>query len=87
LLHQLAQAKLPVNLFSGEDVDSLRVLQLAGHVRATIPLPVRTLSGYDQPPATVVAITPLGFQMLRRFPQSEYPRAVASARRRLLGRF
>jgi len=70
LLHQLAQAQLPVNLFSGEEVDSLRVLQLAGHVKAVIPLPVRTLRGFDQPPATVQAVTPLGLQMIRRFPSA-----------------
>ncbi|MCU4118777.1 hypothetical protein [Variovorax sp. N23] len=91
LLHQLAQASLPVNLFSGKEVDSLRVLHLAGHVKATIPLPVRTLHGYDQPPATVEAITPLGHWMLRRFPlttpNGKAVRPVAAPRKRLLGRF
>ncbi|WP_220811826.1 hypothetical protein [Variovorax sp. UMC13] len=68
LLHQLAQSRLPVTVFPGKDVDGLRVLQLAGHIKATIPLPVRTLSGHDQPPATVTAVTPLGRQMVKRFP-------------------
>lgn len=91
LLHQLAQASLPVNLFSGEEVDRLRVLRLAGHVKATIPLPVRTLYGYDQPPATVEAVTPLGLRMLRRFPMMT-PGGVAirpkkAAGKRLLDRF
>lgn len=90
LLHQLAQASLPVNLFSGEQVDCLRVLCLAGHVKATIPLPVRTLYGYDQPPATVEAVTPLGMQMLRRFPMMTANgiavRPGKSPRRGLLGR-
>ena len=81
LLHQLAQAQLPVNLFSGEEVDRLRVLQLAGHVKAVIPLPVRTLQGYDQPPATVQAVTPLGQRMIRRFPSPGAQRAVAPAKR------
>lgn len=68
LLHQLAQAELPVTVFSGKEVDSLRVLLLAGHIQAHIPLPVRTLSGHDQPPATVKALTSLGRQMVHRFP-------------------
>lgn len=91
LLHQLAQAALPVNLFSGEEVDGLRVLHLAGHVKATIPLPVRTLHGYDQPPATVEAVTPLGLRMLRRFPMmkpnGDTVQPGKAPRRRLLGRF
>ena len=91
LLHQLAQATLPVNLFSGEEVDRLRVLSMAGHVRATIPLPVRTLYGYDQPPATVEAVTPLGLRMLRRFPMITANgiaiRPAKAPRKRLLDRF
>lgn len=91
LLHRLAQAALPVNLFSGEEVDGLRVLYLAGHVKATIPLPVRTLYGYDQPPATVEAVTPLGRRMLRRFPVTtpigKSIRPATAPRKRLLGRF
>jgi len=68
LLHRLAREKLPIHVTAGEDVDQLRVLHLAGHVKARIPLPVRTLSGYDQPPALVEAITRIGRAMLDRFP-------------------
>ncbi|RYF80903.1 MAG: hypothetical protein EOO29_12290 [Comamonadaceae bacterium] len=68
LLHRLAHESLPVSVTEGEDVDSVRLLILAGHVRADIPRPVRTLDGHHQPPATVTAITTLGRQMLRRFP-------------------
>jgi len=46
------------------------LLILAGHVRAEIPRPVRTLSGHHQPPAMVTAITALGRQMLERFPRT-----------------
>ncbi len=53
---------------SGGDVDTVRILNMAGHIKATIPKPVRTLDGYDQPPATVLAITSLGRSMLKRFP-------------------
>lgn len=68
LLHRLAAQELPVAVSSGEQIDALRVLSLAGHVRAQIPRPVRTLDGYEQPPATVTEITSLGRSMLKRFP-------------------
>lgn len=68
LLHKLSLVELPVALTVGDDVDGLRILKMAGHVTAQIPPPVRTLSGYDQPPAVAVAITPMGRRMLERFP-------------------
>jgi len=71
LLHRLARYALPIAVVEGEDVDGVRFLVLAGHVRAEVPRPVRTLNGYHQPPATVHAITSLGRQMLRRFPLPE----------------
>ena len=70
LLHRLALESLPVAVTGGADVDGVRLLALAGHVRAVVPRPVRTLEGHHQPPATVNAITALGRQMLRRFPPS-----------------
>lgn len=73
LLHRLAAQRLPIAVSGGRDVDSLRVLRMAGHVKADIPKPVRTLDGYDQPPATVEAITALGRSMLRRFPSGTAP--------------
>ena len=68
LLHRLAAQELPVAVSSGAQVDALRILSLAGHVKATIPKPVRTLDGYEQPPAVVTEITSLGRSMLKRFP-------------------
>jgi hypothetical protein len=68
LLHKLSMVELPIALTVDDDVDGLRILKMAGHVRAEIPPPVRTLSGYDQPPAVVQAITPMGRRMLERFP-------------------
>ncbi|VTU30643.1 hypothetical protein [Variovorax sp. PBL-E5] len=68
-LHRLAEQQLPIAVSRGADIDAVRVLALAGHVKATIPGPVRTLDGYTQPPATVTAITSLGQSMLRRFPR------------------
>lgn len=68
LLHRLAAEELPVAVAGGADIDALRVLSMAGHVKATIPKPMRTLDGYAQPPATVNEITSLGRTMLKRFP-------------------
>jgi hypothetical protein len=68
LLHRLAAQELPVAVSGGELVDAVRVLSLAGHVKASIPKPLRTLDGYEQPPAVVTEITRLGRDMLRRFP-------------------
>jgi hypothetical protein len=73
LLHRLADHDLPIAVNDGADVDALRVLSLAGHVRATIPKPVRTIDGYGQPPATVIAITSLGRTMMKRFPRDPTP--------------
>ena len=70
LLHKLSLVDLPVALSVGDDVDGLRILKMAGHVKAQIPPPIRTLSGYDQPPAVALEITPLGRRMLERFPIS-----------------
>lgn len=69
LLHRLASTQLPVSLTEGGDIDAVRMLALAGHVQAQVPRPVRTLRGHHQPPATVSAITPLGRQMIERFPR------------------
>lgn len=70
LLHRLASETLPIAVTDGVDVDAVRLLAMAGHVRADIPRPVRTLSGYHQPPATVTAITAVGRQMMERFPRA-----------------
>ncbi|MGJ7509627.1 hypothetical protein [Variovorax sp. GT1P44] len=68
LLHRLAAQALPVAVTGGAQVDAVRVLSMAGHVKAEIPKPIRTLDGFEQPPATVTEITSLGHSMLRRFP-------------------
>jgi hypothetical protein len=62
--------ELPIALTVNDDVDGLRILKMAGHVKADIPPPVRTLSGYEQPPAVALSITPMGKRMLYRFPLS-----------------
>lgn len=68
LLHKLAKLSLPAAVTSGEEIDGLRILSLAGLVKADIPPPQRTLTGYDQPPGTALEITRLGRSMLHRFP-------------------
>lgn len=68
LLHRLSHQSLPIAVIDGSDIDAVRVLALAGHVRAEVPRPVRTMQGHHQPPATVLAITALGRSMIRRFP-------------------
>jgi len=68
LLHRLAAEHLPIAVSGGEHVDAVRVLSLAGHIKASIPKPVRTLDGFEQPAAVVSEITALGRSMLRRFP-------------------
>jgi hypothetical protein len=62
------QAQLPVYLTTGDDIDRLRVLMLAGLVKGEIDPPVRTLSGHAQPPALVLEITRMGRMMASRFP-------------------
>lgn len=69
LLHRLAAQELPVSVVGGAEVDAVRVLRMAGHIKADIPRPLRTLSGYTQPPATVLEITSLGRTMIKRFPK------------------
>ncbi|MFT4267147.1 MAG: hypothetical protein QM586_07985 [Xenophilus sp.] len=75
LLHRFAREALPVAVTEGGDVDAVRILALAGHVRADIPKPVRTLHGYCQPPAMVLSVTALGQQMIQRFPRMTAARA------------
>lgn len=51
----------------GGEIDAVRILVLAGHVRGDIPAPLRTLSGHHQPPATVSEVTDRGRRLARRF--------------------
>ena len=69
LLDQLTREALPVCVADGGQIDAIRTLVLAGHVRADIPPPARTLGGYRQPPAKVLEVTALGREMALRFVQ------------------
>jgi hypothetical protein len=68
LLDQLFDGAMPAQLTEPSDVRKLRILSMAGHVHATIPLPHFTLDGrWQQDPATVHQVTPLGHKVLRYF--------------------
>jgi len=68
MLHKLASQALPATVVGGAPVDAVRVLVLAGLVKATIPKPKRTADGYERPTASVTEITYMGRSMLNRFP-------------------
>ena len=61
LLHRLAKLELPTVLHDPNDVENVRILVLAGHVKAQIHSVGRSLKYF----AIVVGITPLGQLMLR----------------------
>ncbi len=68
LLSRLARQSLPAIVENGGDIDAVRILVLAGHVKALVPAPTRQPFGPTvQPPATVTEITRLGRLMLQRF--------------------
>lgn len=73
LLRRIAREELPVVIAGNWEVDVIRILVLAGHLKATIPPEVRTLSGIHQPPATVTAIISLGRMLLQSFPPGRAP--------------
>jgi hypothetical protein len=68
LLDQLYDTAMPAELAESTEVCKLRILRVAGHVYASIPLPCVTLDGrWHQEPATVHQVTPLGHKVLRYF--------------------
>jgi hypothetical protein len=68
LLDQLFDGVMPVHVTQPAEVRKLRILTVAGHVHASIPLPYFTLDGqWHQDPATVHEVTPLGHKVLRYF--------------------
>ncbi|MEJ8851359.1 hypothetical protein [Variovorax rhizosphaerae] len=62
------RAQLPIHLSTGEEIDKLRVLMLAGLVKGEIDAPVRAVSGQTQVSAAVYEITPIGRVMASKFP-------------------
>lgn len=71
LLHRLANARLPIRLVDDGEIETLRILKLAGCIKGAIPeaahLPGGLLESPRQSPATVDEITRLGRNFLDRF--------------------
>jgi uncharacterized protein (UPF0128 family) len=68
LLAQLFEKAMPAQVTEPAELRKLRVLSVAGHVHASIPLPYVTLDGrWHQDPATVHQVTALGHKVLRYF--------------------
>lgn len=67
LLQRLASARLPVMVAQDAEIELVRVLQLSGSLKASVPEPRRTLHGHFQAPATVTEVTRLGLQLLGSF--------------------
>ena len=65
LLHQLAGEQLPFRVEGSEDVDSVQILALAGHVIVEVAAPVRTPLGWGSQSAIVRGITHSGRRMVR----------------------
>lgn len=63
LLRRIATQRLPTVLADPHDVECIRILLLAGHVKAQIHPVGRSSKAF----AIVVAITPVGRQMLVSF--------------------
>lgn len=68
VLYDLTKTRLPVTVTGGKSVDAVRVLHLAGHVKATFTPPSKEGSGYASARAKVTEVTPNGKRMLSRFP-------------------
>jgi hypothetical protein len=71
LLCRLANARLPIRIVDDGDIETLRILKLAGSIKAAIPEATRLPGGLNQShrqlPATVDEITTIGRSLLYRF--------------------
>jgi hypothetical protein len=75
LLEELADAELPVRVTRPSDIDKLRILEAAGHIRSDLR------GHWGEPdlregPATVFQITPLGYKALRYFASPSWQRSI-----------
>jgi hypothetical protein len=68
LLRKLSVETLPFVVEGNEDVDSVHILKVAGHVEAVLAKAIRTPLGWMSPVATVTKIIRSGRRMLRLFP-------------------
>jgi len=69
VLQDLATKILPVRVLGDASVQAIRILQLAGHIKASI-LSEGGAPSMTQAVARVLAITEQGYRMLRYFPAS-----------------
>lgn len=69
VLHDLSTRTLPITVTGGETVDAIRVLSLAGHIKASFNNPMAKGPDYARPKALVVELTPQGARMIKRFPR------------------
>lgn len=71
LLHRLASARLPIRIVDDGDIETLRILKLAGSIKAATPEAMRLPGGLNLPqrqlPATADEITRIGRSLLSRF--------------------
>lgn len=74
LLQRLAHAKLPIRIIDHGAIETLRILKLAGTIKAAIPeagrLPGGLAQGQTPFAATVDEITRMGRDLLARFAPS-----------------
>jgi hypothetical protein len=68
LLHRLSAQTPPIAITCADEVDAVHVLMLAGHLKATLALPVCRSDGVRSRSATVHGVTRLGWWMLQQFP-------------------
>ena len=81
LLQRLANTRLPIRIVDHGEIETLRVLQLSGSIKAAIPDAARVPGGlqrsHAQSPATVDEITRLGRILLERFASRPPARTLA----------
>lgn len=67
VLRDLATKVLPTWVSGDASVDAIRILELAGHIKAS-EAPIDCALHGQQPTARVLAITGQGYRMLKYFP-------------------
>lgn len=81
LLQRLANATLPIRVVDDGEIETLRILKLAGSIKAAIPEAAHPAGDLHrsqrQLPATVDEITRLGRTMLERFARPSRGRTLA----------
>lgn len=88
LLQRLANTRLPIRVLDHGEIETLRILKLAGSIKAAIPEAAHPAGGLHrcqrQLPATVDEITRLGRTLLDRFARPSPAGTLARSVRRCL---